>query len=367
MTDYEDPATYDNGYYESLSSPDQERFEDAFEKNLGEFDQDAIERTLKAKYDSEDEHLKLIKAVGACFHPKEGAASNSGFKFSGVSPLSGTNSTPSDAILVNSEHNCVHILIIFCEIGSERVGEWVENVNKTHSFIRKQRSQKILNERLNINRRDIEIGYVTITREDDTPGIDFSVMDRNCDPASFAVWECDTSDKWLRYVDGSNFHQDLETEFQDEIDYSKRKEPVNFAVGTHPIFPLEEIIFKVIKENYTFKVGKKDEFEENTFVDFYQDELKVFTQDGKKSDIVAAEASRVLEAGENVRILTSEDSEVEERDYKVVYSGARGPEHAQAAVKTRYFNNMPEFEVGRKSFQKTKDEFDKTTGLNDFG
>jgi hypothetical protein len=373
MTDFEDPSTYDDGYYSSLSPNDQDRFEDDFDKNLSNFDASAIRRTLKTKCNSQEEHLKLVKAIGACFHPKGGAATSSGFDFYGVNPLHGLKETPADAVIVNSEHNCVYVLLVLCEIGGEQRGSWVEHVNKTHRFFEKPDTKNKLREKLSVNHRDIEIGYVTLTREDDTIGIDFSVLNKQCDASPYAVWECDTNDRWIRHVDGSFIHPDLHDEFYDDgkktytdIDYSSRKEPINIAVGTHPVFPLEEVLFKIIKENKMFDADNIDEFERDSFLDYYDDQLKVFCHSSTEETVLESEVKRVLSAGTNARIITNDPSEVENGDYKVVYSGARGPEHAKNAVKARYLKYMPEYKVGSKAYEKTKDEFDKSTGLDDF-
>lgn len=366
MTDLQDPTTFDNGYFSSLSPEDKERFEDDFKDSLNEFDASAIKRSLQTEYDRDKEHLQLVKAVGACFHAKEGAATDSGFPLYGVNPLCGTQTTPADAILVNSEHNCVYLQLIHCEIGGERPGEWVENVNRTHRFFDRPETEAILREKLSINKRDIELGYATLTREDDTVDLDFSVLEARCEASPYGVWECDTDDKWIRHVDGSFLHPGLKEEFSSEIDYSRRKEPVNFGVGTHPIFPLKELLFKIIKQNVDFNAEPIDEFDRVTFVDFCGSELKVFSRRGREDDIVENEAERLLTAGMNARIITDEPSELEEREYKAIYSGARGPDHARDAVKPRYFKYMPQYEVGKKAFEKTEDEFEESTYLSDF-
>ena len=63
MMDFEDPSTFDDGYYSSLSPNDQDRFEDYFNENLSQFDASAIERTLRTKYDA-----PLITASVCGFH-----------------------------------------------------------------------------------------------------------------------------------------------------------------------------------------------------------------------------------------------------------------------------------------------------------
>lgn len=366
MTDYEDPTTFDEGFYESLSPNDQDRFQDEFKDNLTNFDASPIKRTLKTEYDRQDEHLKLIKATSACFHVKGGVATDSGFKLYGVNPLCGTQGTQADVIAVNNEHNCVYLLLVFCEIGGERMDEWIENVNKAHRFFSKQKTKDILRQKLNISTRDIEIGYVTLTREDDTVEMDFSVLNRKCDAGPYAVWECDTGDRWIRHVEGALPHPDLKSEFASDVDYSKRKEPLNFTAGTHPIFPLERIVLKIVSENKTFNSEPIDEFDRDTFLDYHSDELKVFCSQSNEDAVKEREANRILSAGMNARILTNEPSDLEKGDYKVVYSGARGPEHARNAVEPRYFKYMPQYEVGKRAFQKTKNEFRKSSGLDDF-
>ena len=72
MKDPEDPWTFDDGYLEDLSSRNQERFEEDFDDNLNEFNEDTVERRLQTRFNQAEEHLKLVKAAAACFHPREG-------------------------------------------------------------------------------------------------------------------------------------------------------------------------------------------------------------------------------------------------------------------------------------------------------
>ena len=260
MINYEDPETYDNGYYSSLSEDDTERFDDDFRDNLGEFDAEDIERRLRTSYNEQDEHLKLVRAGGACFHVKEGAATDSGFKLYGTNPFSVTRETPVDLIVVKNEHNCVYVLLILCEIGGERRGEWVENVNEAWRFFQEPETKDLLRDRLNVNRRDIEFGYTTLTRDDDTFDIDFSVLNRQCNASPYSIWECDTGNRWIRHLEGQFIHPDLQSVFASDVDYTKRNDPIEFTVGGHPIVPLQETLFKIIKENQAFNADNPDEF-----------------------------------------------------------------------------------------------------------
>lgn len=366
MIDCEDPATYDDGYYSSLSEDDTERFDDDFRDNLNEFNAEDIRRRLRAKYDEQSEHLKLIRAAGACFHVKEGGATDSGFKLYGTNPLCGIRDTPADLVVVKNEHNCVYVLLIFCEIGGERRGEWIENVNEAWRFFREPETESLLRDRLNVNRRDIELGYATLARDDDTFDLDFSVLNRQCNASPYAIWECDASDRWIRYLDGQFIHPDLRLVFEDDVDYSKRNDPIEFTVGEHPVVPLKETIFKIQKENRAFNTENPDEFNRSTFADYINQQLKSFTDTDNSHAVVTAEVDRLLTAGLRARILDDDPTEVETGDYKAVYSGTRGPEFARDAVEPRYFKYMPEYEVGRNAFEKTKDEFRRSTGLSDF-
>lgn len=366
MIDCEDPATYDDGYYSPLSEDDTERFDNDFRENLDDFDAEDIQRRLRASYDEQHEHLKLVQAAGACFHVREGGATESGFKLYGTNPLCSTRHTPADLVVVKNEHNCVYVLLIFCEIGGERRGEWIENINEAWRFFQEPETRSLLRDRLNIDRRDIELGYATLTRENDTFDLDFSVLNRQCNASPYSIWECDTGDRWIRHLDGQFLHPNLRTVFAGDVDYSKRNDPIEFTVGGHPIVPLNETIFKIQKENRAFDVDNPDEFNHSIFTDYIDDQLKTFTSSDNSNAVVEAEVERLLTVGLRARILDDDPTEVESGDYKVIYSGTRGPEFARDAVEPRYFKYIPEYEVGRKAFEKTKDEFERSTGLNDF-
>lgn len=63
------------------------------------------------------------------------------------------------------------------------------------------------------------------------------------------------------------------------------------------------------------------------------------------------------------KIVSHEPQELEDGEFKVVYSGARGTEHARNAVKPRYLKYMSQYRKGEKAYNKTKDEFERSTGL----
>jgi len=50
-----------------------------------------------------------------------------------------------------------------------------------------------------------------------------------------------------------------------------------------------------------------------------------------------------------------------------MYSGTRGPDHAENAVKPKYFDNAARVQVGQLAYDKTRDEFDPETDLGNFG
>ncbi|ELY83205.1 hypothetical protein [Natrinema gari] len=368
MRDVEDPTTFDDGTYEGLSPRDQDRFEEEFDDKLGEFSEDAIEMELRSEYDHQKEHLDLLKAACAAFHPEDGAAkSDSDFKLVGVNPLAGTRQTPVDVAAIRPEYNCVYVLLICCEIGGERRDEWVENVNSVHRYFDSQETRQQIKEKLEINTRELDIGYISLTREDDTTGMDFSILDRNCDVSPYAVWECETGDKWLRHVEGSFVHSDLRDAFQDEIDYSRREDPLDYAVGSHSVFPLEEIVYRIVKENTEFNADDEDEFDHSTFVEHYNDGLQVFCRQENRDSLIENQTEAILHDGLAANILTDDHNDLNtDKDYRVVYSGSRGPRHARSAVKRRFFENMPAYEKGRRAFDLTKDKFEPETNLGDY-
>lgn len=368
MTDIEDPSTFDDGTYEGLSPRDRGRFEEEFDDNLGEFSEDAIEMELRSEYDHQKEHLDLIKAACAAFHPEDGAArSESEFKLVGVNPLAGRRQTPVDVAAIRPEYNGVYVLLICCEIGGERRNEWVENANSVYRYFDAQETRQQIKEKLGINTRDLDIGYATLTREDDTTGMDYSILDRNCDASPYAVWECETGDKWLRHVEGSFVHSGLSDTFQDEIDYSRREDPLNYAVGSHSVFPLEELVYRIVKENTEFNAEDEDEFDHSTFVEHYDDGLQVFCRQETRDSLIEDETEEILHDGLAANILTDDNDDLNtNKDYRVVYSGSRGPRHARNAVKRRFFENMPAYERGRRAFELTKDEFDPESNLRDY-
>lgn len=368
MMDPEDPSTFDDGTYEELNPRNKERFEEEFQDNLDEFEEDDIEADLRRDYNEQKEHLELIKATCAAFHPKDGALrSESGFKLLGTNPLIDIEDTPADVISVKPEYNGIYITIICCEIGGENRGAWIENVNSAHRFFSSPESQQYINDRLDIDEEELDIGYVTLVRDDDTTDLDFSVLNNNCSADKYATWECDTGDKWLRHVNGSLVHPSLRDAFQDQIDYSKRETPLEYVIKSHPIFPLGEIIYRIVKENTEFGAEEVDEFNRQKFLEQYTDRLRIFSGEENPDSFIRAESERILHHGLAADILTDDVADLNtSKDYRVIYTGPRGPQHAKKAVKRRYFENMPTYEKGRKTFELTKDEFERDSDLSDF-
>jgi len=363
-----DISTFDDGTYEGLSPRNQERFEEEFNDNLDDFEEEPIGKTLRNEYNNKKEHLDLIKAMCAAFHPKDGAVkSKCDFKLLGTNPLIDVKDTPADAITTKPEYNGVYLSIICCEIGGERRGEWVENINQTSNYFESSVVRQHIKDRLGIEDRDLDIGYATVARDDDTTGMDFSVLNQRCNPDKYAVIECDTGDKWLNYIGGSFVHSDLQDAFLDEVDYSKRGTPIEYVVNSHPIFPIREIIYRIVKQNTEFDAEEPDEFDKSTFTQHYMERLRAFCKEEPPNSLVKSEVENILQSGLAAKILTKDRQEINtSKDYRVVYTGPRGPQYAKDAVKRRYFENMPAYEKGRKAFESTKENFDRDSNLGDY-
>jgi len=369
MTDPEDPWTFDDGYLDTLSPRNQERFEDEFDDNLDEYDLSAIERELSITYDKEEELLKLLKSAAACFHPTEGAGRDgSGFRFVGVNPLVSVRETAADAFLFRPEYNGVYVTIISCEIGGENRSEWVENVNGMRRFYETPEHHDRLKDQLGLDDLDLSFQYVTLTRPDDTVEMDFSVLNRRCDADNYAVWVADVEDKWMEHEAGRYVHPDLEDVFTDELDYLRREDPIDYAIGTHPVFPLQSVVFRIVKEKFEFNDDHKSEFTRDTFYDHFEHGLQVQCKDKPRREVVDSEVNRLLDIGLKTRVFSEDDDDLRtERGYRIMYSGTRGPDRAEKMVKPKYDSNIPAVEQGKRAYWKTRDEFDPESNLRDYG
>jgi hypothetical protein len=368
MIDVEDPATFDDGYYEDLSSTNQRDFEELFEDNTNNFDEENIRRQLRAGHTNERTHFELIRAACGCFHPGGGAGKEeSGFQFAGTNPLVATEATPADAAIVNEAYNAVTVEIICCEVGGESQREWVDNINAANQFFSSERGREALERYFGIGQRELEIGYITLVDDDDTTEMEFSILDSNCEAESYAVWECDSGERCIRHAGGRVNHPDLEAALGEEVDCLRRDKSLYVAFDTHAVVGLEEIVFRVIRENQFEDSDEIDEFDRETFTEHYDELLTVMCSDSSQNEIVDKEVSRHLDTGEAARILTRDSDRLNTaHDYRVLYSGTRGPEQAQRSVEERFFENMPAYERGRRAYSQTREEFEPGTELSDF-
>lgn len=369
MKDPEDPKTFDDGFLDELSPRNRERFEEEFKTNLEEFEEEALDRKLSTAFDEAEEHLKLVKATAACFHPREGAGrTESGFRYVGVNPLCSVDSTPADVLLLKPEYNGAYFCIICCEIGGERRGAWVENINQTKQIFDAQHNRDLLTSQLGIDNENLSFQYVTLTRTDDVVDMDFSVLAQNCDAETYSVWSADIEDKWMMHEAGAFVHADLRDAFADKLDSMRREDPLKYAVGTHPVFPLETLVYQIVKEKFELDDEHKSEFQRETLRDYFNKGLQVQCSDDRRKQVVNAEIERLIDMALKTGVFSDEEDDLRtDRDYRVMYSGTRGPDHAENAVRPKYFENIPRVEIGQRAYDKTRDEFDRDSNLRDFG
>jgi hypothetical protein len=370
MMDLEDPRTFDHdGFFEDLTEWNQGRFEDEFEENLNEFDAEDLDRKSSTRFAEQKEHLKLLQAVTAGFHPRGGSGcEESGFKYLGVNPLCSVRKTPADAILVKNEYNGTYICVICCEIGGEDQAAWVENVNEARDVLDSPRNRDLLRSQLGMEGTDISYQYVTLTRSDDAVSTDYSILNRNCAVDSYAVWVADVEEKWMAHEAGPFIHTKLEELFKDRLDYMRREDPLKYAVGTHPVFPLEDLVHRIVKEMFQFDREYKSEFDRETFIDLFEENLQVRCTGDRRENVVKSEAERLIDMALKTGVFSEDmdDLKSDDHDLRVMYSGTRGPDHAEKAVKPKYMENIAEVKVGRKAYEKTRKEFDPDTSLEDF-
>jgi len=356
------------GYLESLSPRDKERFEKEYKTNFGNIDQEAIETDLRQKFDERARpHNRLVKGCAGAFHPKTGSmGTDSEFYFSSVTPLApfdGIEEPIVDVMLEKHEHNAAYLCAICCE-ARNGAKDWVDNINKAHEII--ERNRPYFEEQFGATTRGIrEIQYVTLLDADEAMGVDVSTLKRNCDPDNYALWEMDKDDWWISNKGGKICHPQLKDAISKKIDVVIEN-PLHYSVGTHPVIPLEKISYKIMKEQLTFDDDNPDEFSTGMFETHYREGLQIKCEDNAKDQIVDREMERLLEAGINMGYLSQDDLDDSTRDYRLVYTGPRKPDHAEKGVETQYFRNMPEYVGSVQAFEETKDSFDPETTIGDY-
>lgn len=361
-------ALDEDGYLADLSPHNQERFKKEYRNNFRDIDQEVIETNLRQQYhERADPHNKLLRGTAGAFHPEMGSLSGDDmFYFSSVTPLSaiGELSEPSvDVMLVKHEHNGVYLCAICCE-ARNGISDWVENIDSAYQKISNNLSD--IKAQFGATTRGIsDIQYITLLDADEAMGISVSDIARNCAPENFALWEMDTDDWWISQKGGILCHPQLRDAMANRIDVLIEN-PLNYAVGAHPIIPLETISYNILREKLVFNDDDPDEFTRETFEGHYREGLQVKCNEETKSEIVDKEVTRLLKDGLNMGFLTKDGLDNGERDYGMVFSGPRKPDQAEKGVETQYFRNMPEYETAVQAFKKTEEEFDSDKTLGDY-
>lgn len=359
----------EDDYLSDLSQRNRERFKEEYKDNFKDTDIEAIKTNLRQQYyERAEPHNELLRGAAGAFHPKMGSISDEDmFYFSSVTPLSaiGEVNEPSvDIMLVKHEHNGVYLCAICCEVRNS-TSKWVENIDIAHQKISNNLSR--IKEQFGAPTRGIsDIQYVTLLDADEAMGVNVSDLERNCDPENYALWEMDTDDWWVTHKGGTLCHPKLRSTMSKKIDVLIEN-PLSYAVGAHPIIPLEKISYNIVREKLEFDDDSPEEFTESTFENHYEENLQVKCSDDTKSEIIEKEVKRLLEEGLNMGFLTEDGLDNAERDYGMVFSGPRKPDQAENGVEDQYFNNMPKYEAAVQAFRETKDEFDPDRTIGDYG
>ncbi|WP_424007655.1 hypothetical protein [Haloferax denitrificans] len=341
-----------------VTEEDRRPFIDTFEQTLEDIEEDEVRDNIETEVYNKFQHTNLVTAVASGFSSNDSASgSKSNFKFHSTDPLIEKKPTGADVLLARDEFNRVHFAVVFCEIGDENLGDWVENVNEAHELFEKQSSQDDLLDELDSAGKAVgKIEYIIAARSDDLSGHRPSDIARECNPDRLAIWSHKHEELCHEY--GDKIHKSLKDVAIGCFDFRVSETPIQYTVESAPFIPLQVVIFNLIRIK---KVVKDDdhplEFNNSEFRDEYERNLQIGCLDPDRDRIVSESVADVIELGKDIGILSEQDTNTV-RDYRVMFPGnTDDPLEAEDQVKQKYINRVTEARMEKLAFEAAQDEF----------
>lgn len=361
-------------FLERLKDEDRDPFRKRYEDNLDDLDDEEVESIISTDINESQLHTGLVKAVASGFSVKtDSLGDNSKFTFHSTDPLCRRKPSEADALLVRSEDRRVHFAVVICEVGERSVHTWTKNVDSAYDVFESSNSASAIKKSMGMEDKDTgDVQYILLAPKSDLNSIPLSKLANNVQPDRFAIWSGKIEDpSELCHERGNNIHKDLKDIGTGCFDWASEAEnPIKYTAGTHPLIPLKQVTFEIIREK---KIFEKDdhplEFNKDEFRDEYESHLQVKSKEAIIEKIVRQQASEMFELAEQIGIYSSLKSDRKTvRDYRVMFPGnTDDPLEAKKCVEEKYREVAVEKKKEELAFEDAKEGFEtRQSGLEDW-
>ncbi|MFC6763553.1 hypothetical protein [Natrinema soli] len=345
-----------------LKEEDQGPFRAAYEEYREEIRDEEVEATIDQRLYRWRKHVDLVVSVASGFSPDtDSIGDESRFIFHSTDPLTQISSSGADVLLARNELRRIHLCVVVCEIGDERVGDWVDNVNNSYSMFEEDSSLDRICDQLGFPEKDIgEVQYVLLSRKTDLQGLPLNDISNRVMPDKFAIWSAETTEESeICHEYGNHIHRDLRDIADGCFDWAFFGEnPIKYTLETHPVIPLKKVIFGLVRAKKTFGTDPEPlEFNKEDFREKYESYLQIGCNGDRKESLVREATADIFELGEQIGIFSTETNTV--RDYRIMFPGrSEDPLEAQEAVKEKYISLAKEVQRTTLAFERANTDFD---------
>lgn len=358
-----------------LLDSDEDDFRQQYREEYEDLSEDEAKRAIEEEFRSihRPEH-EVFKAVKNSFHPRNEEGYESEYEVSFTNPLYEIRENPADLLLTYTDWRNVNFCFVVCEAVGENYARWPAHINEVHDIVRGHKTD-LLNQVGEDGKEINTIQYVTATRKQDVPDIDFRHIDQQA-PENYSLWVVDDdypreepSDPpvELRQEYGSIEHQKLRTVMEDGVDYENaRNRDVVFSLKTHPIIALQETLMSLM----TMQYGEPDEeepreFNRSDFEDMYINLCEIGPSGEEKRAVLRQKADELIELAEDADILYSAEHRriKTNRDFRVRYPTG-GTADLKPAIKEKYVNHRAPYRRGQMAYDETRGSFDAKGGVS---
>jgi hypothetical protein len=359
-----------SGFLPRLRTPDQTRFKEKYQSLVEERSPDDFRPSVKTEISLEREHVDLVTAVASGFHQSDDApGAESGFKFDSTNPLFAHTDIEADILLARTKDFAhLQLCVVACEIGDERIHEWISNINEIYAALQESDHRKQIREQLNAENRQIdEIQYVTLVKAEDFEDVEFDPISSRCEPSEFAIWTCHMNGlAELCHEAGDLIHKDLRETIENCFDYDRAENPIEYTFSTDAVIPLQNTVFRLVRGKSMYEDDDHPlEFNRSTFKRCYIRKLELGTESPEAKAHIEQKVDELIEKGEKIGIFSSSDTKTD-RDYRIMFQGGEKATSAENAVEEKYVQAVAEARLKRQAFEEAREPYEEQSDLGQF-
>lgn len=370
-----DPSEHDDGYREELGPQDKSDFNKLFKKKYRSIDEERARESFERSFESgEEAEYRLFRDVVNAFSSKQG-----GFEALIVNPLYEFGHPKAEVLLAKPQANSVHLCFVACEVGGHNYMDWSTRINETHQLTNDAKAIEGLKKHIHCSELDVgSIQHATITRDIDIPDANIRILKAGTDPEYYAIWKLIRSaeyneqteemeeDKTIKYHDGNMAVPDFKTICQRGIDPKAfDNDDIKYCLTSHPVFPLGEVCLSLYLSRYDADENPK-EFYQSDFKETYLENIHFGNGRGAMTSIAENQVEELLKFGLEHGILKDDSDTVDERDFKIMWTGEDAGD-IKPMVKLKFIDSKIPAETGDMAFSLAKEAHEKGEhSLSDF-